>query len=72
MEASGAVQSRGWLGGGVGMLYEAEARLDATVAPDPLPSDTLAVLAGRVKKSAGTRIRRGGWMDREIGSIGLV
>ena len=40
----------------------------ATVAPDPLPSDTFVVPAGWVKKSAGTLIQWGAW----IGSIEVV
>ena len=40
----------------------------ATVAPDPLPRDTLVVPAGWVKKSAGTLIRRGVWIE----AIGVV
>src|ERR1700749_200997 len=72
MEASDvrAVPSRTWLDGGAGILWEA--RLRATAAPDPLPSDTVVVAGGRVKHPGGTRIRREGWTDREIGSIGLV
>src|SRR6266581_2504393 len=44
----------------------------ATAAPDPLPNDTLAVLAGLLKKSGGSLIRRGVWTDSVNGSIGVV